>query len=115
MCHIFERICMQYLIKENKKGEINPVFDSIGKYFCDNPKEHRNGEFDVVTHDEKGYVFYEVKFRKNPLTDVMINEEIEQVCKTGLDCYHYVFVSRSDFQAKPRENVSFLGRSEFYK
>ncbi len=39
--YFFERICMQYLIKENKKGEINPVFDLIGKYYYDNPKEHR--------------------------------------------------------------------------
>lgn len=113
--HFFERICMQYLIRKNRKGEIDPVFDSIGKYYHDNPKEHRNGEFDVVTHDEKGYVFYEVKFRENPITDAMVEDEINQVRQTGLDCYHYVFVSRSGFKAKPRENVSFLELGEFYK
>ncbi len=111
----FERICMQYLIRKNRKGEINPVFDSIGKYYYDNPKEHRNGEFDVVTHDEKGYVFYEVKFRKCLIAEEMVEEEINQVCQTDLDCYHYVFVSRSGFKAKLRENVSFLELSEFYE
>ncbi len=113
--HFFERICMQYLIRKNRKGEINPIFDSIGKYYHDNPKEHRNDEFDVVTHDEKGYVFYEVKFRENSITDAMVEDEINQVRQTGLDCYHYVFVSRSGFKAKPRENVSFLELGEFYK
>lgn len=55
--HIFERICKQYLIIKNKNGEIDPVFEKIGKYYYDNPIEHTNGEFDVVTEDEKGYVF----------------------------------------------------------
>lgn len=59
--HMFESICRQYLIRKNGKGEIEPVIGKIGKYYYDNPKEHNNGEFDVVTEDEKGYVFYEVK------------------------------------------------------
>ena len=93
--HIFERICKQYLIIKNKNGEIDPVFEKIGKYYYDNPIEHKNGEFDVVTEDEKGYVFYEAKFRKNPITNTIIQNEIKQVNLTGLNCYKYVFISRS--------------------
>lgn len=52
-----------------------------------------NGEFDVVTEDENGYVFYEVKFRKNPITKEVIEKEIEQVKATGLDCYKDVLGS----------------------
>ena len=40
------------------------VLPSLGKYYYDDPKNKVNGEFDVVTLDKFGYIFYEVKFRK---------------------------------------------------
>lgn len=112
--HVFETICMQYLIRKNKKGEINPVFEKIGKYYYDNPKEHTNGEFDVVTQDEKGYVFYEVKFRKNPIDASIIENEIKQVKSTGLNCYKYVFISKSGFLYDRNENVDFIELDNFF-
>ncbi|MEI3536549.1 MAG: ATP-binding protein [Bacilli bacterium] len=112
--HVFETICMQYLIRKNKKGEINPIFEKIGKYYYDNPKEHTNGEFDVVTQDEKGYVFYEAKFRKNPINSSIIENEIKQVKSTGLNCYKYVFISKSGFQFENNENVDFIDLDNFY-
>ena len=59
------------------------------------PSEKRNGEFDVVTQDENGYVFYEVKFRKETIPTAIVREEIEQVKATGMNCHKYVFVSKS--------------------
>ena len=112
--HIFERICKQYLIIKNKNGEIDPVFEKIGKYYYDNPIEHTNCEFDVVTEDEKGYVFYEAKFRKNPITNTIIQNEIKQVNLTGLNCYKYVFISRSGFMCEQQENVQLIDLNEFY-
>ena len=112
--HVFETICMQYLIRKNKKGEINPIFEKIGKYYYDNPKEHTNGEFDVVTQDEKGYVFYEAKFRKNPINSSIIENEIKQVKSTGLNCYKYVFISKSGFQFENNENVDFIDLDNLY-
>lgn len=113
--HQFENICSQYLIRKNRAGEINPMFEKIGKYYYDNPKEHSNGEFDVVTYDENGYVFYEVKFRKNPINDEIIDEEISQVKATGLDCYKYVFISRSGFKADKRELTEFINLEDLFK
>lgn len=112
--HIFERICKQYLIIKNKNGEIDPVFEKIGKYYYDNPIEHTNGEFDVVTEDEKGYVFYEAKFRNNPITNTIIQNEIKQVNLTGLNCYKYVFISRSGFMCEQQENIQLIDLNEFY-
>lgn len=112
--HVFETICMQYLIRKNKKGEINPIFEKIGKYYYDNPKEHTNGEFDVVTQDEKGYVFYEAKFRKNPINASIIENEIKQVKSTGLNCYKYVFISKSGFLYDRNENVDFIELDNFF-
>ena len=103
--HQFEEICKQYLIRENKAGNINPVFEKIGKYYYDNPKEHTNGEFDIVTEDELGFAFYEVKFRKAPVTRSMVENEIAQVDATGLKCYKYVFFSRSGYEEMDFDNV----------
>ena len=128
--HLFENICKQYLIRKNKEGEIEPVIEKIGKYYYDNPEERSNGEFDIVTEDELGYAFYEVKFKKKQISDEMIDsvgvlladdnpdemidEEIEQVKATGLDCYKYVFFSRSGFRCEKRENVKLIDIEELF-
>jgi len=112
--HQFEAICRQYLIRLNKSGKIDPSFEKIGKYYYDDPISHSNGEFDVVTEDEKGFVFYEAKFRKNPVTDSVIEEEIAQITKTGLNCYRYAFISRSGFKCKEKENICMISLSELF-
>ena len=103
--HRFEVICTQYLIRQNRLGAIEPVIEKIGKYYYDNPKTRTNGEFDVVTMDEKGYVFYEVKFRKKKTSKEVIETEINQVKATGLNCYKYVFFARAGFTAKETEDI----------
>lgn len=112
--HLFENICKQYLIRKNRLGEIEPVLQNIGKYYYDDPKKRTNGEFDIVSEDELGYIFYEVKFRKKEITDDMVDEEISQVNATGFDCYKYVFFSRSGFNCRERDNVKFIQLDEIY-
>ncbi len=64
----------------------------------DDPESKTNGEFDVVTLDPKGYIFYEVKFRRDIVTRGLIAKEIEQVRRSGLQAYRYGFFSRSGFE-----------------
>ncbi len=70
-------------------------YERRAKYYYDLPSEHKNGEFDIVTLDENGYVFYEVKFRKEKIAAVVVRDEILQVKATGMKCYKYVFISKS--------------------
>jgi len=112
--HRFEEICKQYLIRQNRMGNIEPVIEKIGKYYYDDPDNHTNGEFDVVTYDEKGYAFYEVKFRKRPVSKDIIEAEIQQVKKTGLDCYKYVFISRVGFEVEPLRDVQLIELRELF-
>lgn len=95
--HMFEEVCRQYLVRQNRAGAIDPAFDVVGKYWYDDSANKASGEFDVVTRDPKGYVFYEAKFRRTPVTQRMISEEIAQVKATGLACHSYGFFSRSGF------------------
>ena len=67
-----------------------------------------------MTQDAKGYIFYEAKFRKEPITSAMINNEIQQVEATGLNCYQYGFISRAGFDLEPGENMIFIELKELY-
>ena len=110
----FESICRQSLIRQNRAGRIRPAFDKIGKYYYDDPRTRTNGEFDTVTEDPQGYIFYESKFRKESLSPAMIGEEIRQVRATGLKCYRYGFFSRSGFQCEPSDDMIFIHLNEMY-
>lgn len=93
----FERVCAEFLVRQNKKGLISPAFDAIGKCRCDLPAEKRSREFDLVTHDPAGFAFYEAKFRKSPVTADMIAMKVEEVRATGLEVRRFGFFSRSGF------------------
>ena len=111
----FEEIAKQYLIRKNKAGLMEPIFEKIGKYYYDDPKSHTNGEFDIVTLDENGYVFYEVKFKKTPLSSADIQKEITQVEQTGLNCYKYVFITKAGIDERTSDNVEHISLTELYK
>ena len=112
---VFEDVCRQYLIRRNRKGLMDEIFEKIGKYYYDDPVAKKNGEFDIVTQDDKGYIFYEAKFRKEPVTEQMIENEIVQVKQTGLECYKYGFFSISGFACEERENRSLIELKELYR
>ena len=111
----FERICRQYLIRKNRNGLMDEVFEKIGKYYYDDPVEKRNGEFDIVTLDDRGYIFYEAKFRKDPVTENTVQNEIRQVEQTGLECYRYGFFSKSGFTCKEGERRILIELKDLYK
>lgn len=110
----FEEICRQYLIHRNRSGRMEEPFEKIGKYYFDDPVNRKNGEFDIVTLDAKGYIFYEAKFRKEPVTDRMILEEMEQARGAGLPCYKFGFISRSGFRCERMEDVILIELKDLY-
>lgn len=110
--HVFENICRQYLIRRNRKGELPVMFEKIGKYYYDDPVKRTNGEFDIVTQDPSGYIFYEAKFRKEAVSRKMIETEIEQVNATGLFCYKYGFFPV--FACEPGDELIFIDLPELY-
>ena len=63
-----------------------------------NPVEKTNGEFDIVTWSQKGYVFYEAKFTNEPISSKVIKKEIEQVNNSGLSAIKFGFISKSGFK-----------------
>lgn len=104
---VFEDICKQFLIKKNIANKIKPPFFKIGKYYYDMPATKTNGEFDIVTEDENGYIFYEVKFRKNKLSLNEVEKEISQVNATTLNTYRYGFFSASGFEEDVKNVIKY--------
>ena len=94
----FEQICKQFLIRKNRSGELADSFEKIGKYWYDDPENHKNGEFDVVTQNDDSYIFYEAKFQDEELDSNRIWNEIQQVNSTGLVCNKYGFFSKSGYK-----------------
>lgn len=87
--HRFEEMCRQYPIRQNRAGKMPETFFEIGEYWYDNPATHENGEFDIVTRDPKGYIFYEAKFHATPITTKIMEEEMDQVRRAGPASYAY--------------------------
>ena len=113
--NIFEIICKQYLMRLNRRGLLEEPFEKIGKYYYDDPIRKRNGEFDIVTRDAKGYIFYEAKFRREPVSAEMIRAEIRQVEERGFSCYKYGFFSRAGFTAKQEGNLILITLEDMYR
>lgn len=113
--HIFEDVCRQYLVEKNQQGLLEEPFEKIGRYYYDDSVNKTNGEFDIVTYDAKGYAFYEAKFRKKPVTQQMIQEEIEQVQRSNMLCYKYGFFSRSGFENIKLKGVELIGLEALYR
>lgn len=106
---------MQYLIRKNKKGLINPVIEDIGTYWYDNPKERKNGQFDLVTKSKDGYIVYEVKFTNSKIDNHIINEEILQVARTNLNPINYGFISKSGFNITNDNNYILISLDDIYE
>ncbi len=112
----FEKISKQYLIRMNKMGKIDPTIEEIGTYWYDNPKEKKNGQFDLVTKSKEGYTVYEVKFTNSKIDDHIIKEEINQVSNTNLNPINYGFISKTGFNiTNPFNNYIYITLEDIYK
>ncbi|MGN1343149.1 MAG: ATP-binding protein [Traorella sp.] len=112
---IFENICKQYLIRMNKRAKLEVPFEKIGKYYYDDPINKTNGEFDIVTLDSKGYIFYEAKYKNKNVNEKMIEQEINQVEKTGMNCYKYGFFSKNGFEEMNTNEYLLYNLDDLYK
>ena len=74
-----------------------------------------NGEFDIVSHDVLGCVFYEAKFRKTPISASTAEKEIEQVREAGLDCRRDGFFSRSGSTVEHRPGIVPIDLPQLYE
>lgn len=111
---IFEKVVKQYLIKRNKEGIIKPSFSKIGTYWYDDIKNKKNGQFDVVTYDTMGYVFYEVKYTNSKINDNVVAKEILKISFLGLNYRKLGFVSKNGFDVTEKDKYILISLDEIY-
>ena len=93
----FEKICKEFLLKENKENKFEPPLLLIGSYSYNNAKLHTNGQFDIVTFDGKYYTFYECKFTNSKIDKKVYDEEIKQLKIANISDYKLGFFSKSGY------------------
>lgn len=111
---VFEEIFKQYLQIKNKNNQIIPPFYNIGTYWYDDPKNKKNGQFDIVTKDKKGYIFYEVKYKNQKIDDHVINEEINSLTNLNINYYNLGFISKKGFNVT-NQNYIYITLDDLYK
>ena len=112
--HEFEKIAKQYFYLLNINHLINPPLYKIGKYYYDDVKNKKNGEFDVVTLNKNGYDFYEVKFTNKPIDDSIVNEEIKQLNSINIKYNKLGFISKSGFNLTTNDNYILITLDDIY-
>ena len=98
---VFERVCKDYLMFKNSKGELPFLFTSIGRWWGANPysKEHEQLEIDLIAKDKNDYLFCECKWRNETLDLPVLKtlkEKADIFCKTR-DNTWFVLFSKSGF------------------
>ena len=111
---VFEWMCQQFLIRKNKLNELEVPFFEIGKYYYDDPVNKMNGEFDVVTQDDNGYIFYECKYKNSRVSQDVVDQEIEQVKNVNMSCYKYGFFSKTGFDLTDDSNIILYTLDDLY-
>jgi AAA+ ATPase superfamily predicted ATPase len=110
----FENIAQQFLIIENRKNKINPPFIKIGTLWHHDPVTKTNGQFDIVTLDENGYIIYEVKFSEHPINNDVVAEEVRQLIACGVEYYNLGFFAKSGFEITGDHDYKLFDLTDLY-
>ncbi len=90
----FEKICYDWMMLRNSKGQLPILFTAIGRWWGQNPypPEHGQVEIDMIATDGRDYLFGECKWR-NEKTDLSV---LEELCR------------KADIFSKKRKNSWYL-------
>lgn len=105
---VFEQICLQYLVRQAKAGNLPFVPYRIGKWWGTNPKLRRQDDVDVLALDKSGTkaIFCECKFRNMP----MPMEEYEDLLASteafpDVQEKYLIFISKSGYTSPVRRRA----------
>ena len=92
MGQVFEKVCRDYLMRKNAKGELPFLFTSIGRWWGTDPASHEQVEIDIIADDGRDYLLCECKWT---------NEKAERGVIEGL-------MRKADVFRKKRGRTFFL-------
>lgn len=104
---VFERVCREYLLRINSHGHLPLLFTSIGRWWGNDPEQHRQVEIDLVAKDGEDYLMAECKWRSEAL-DLSVLKELRRKAdvfnRNRRKTYYYLF-SRSGFTEAVHEEA----------
>ena len=116
----FEKICMEYLIAQGKKGMLPFIPSKLGKWWGTNPDKKAPDDIDIMGIDGTKYLFCECKFRNELFDLAEFNDLISasNIFKGATEKYYYIFVKSGYTQAVITEsskyNVKLLTISDLF-
>ncbi|MEE0955559.1 MAG: ATP-binding protein [Eubacterium sp.] len=61
--HIFEEICLQYILRETQKGNLKEIYDTYGRWWGINPETRQQEDIDIACADSEHILTGECKWR----------------------------------------------------
>lgn len=95
----FEKICSDYLMIQNSKGNLPILFTSIGRWWGTDSQTHTQAEIDIIAKDGNDYLICECKWRNEPL-DLSVLKSLQKkadVFRKHRENTWYILFSKSGF------------------
>lgn len=117
---VFEKVCKEYLLRKNSRGELPFLFTAIGRWWGNDPENHRQTEIDLVAKDGSDYLICECKWREEALNLPVLRElrRKADVFNRNRGATWYVLFSKSGFtgavweEAAGDEKILLVGLEE---
>jgi|LGOV01.1.fsa_nt_gb AAA+ ATPase superfamily predicted ATPase len=101
--HIFEEICIQYLLRKNQNYELPFIIEKMGKWWGNNPIKKQQEEIDIVGIGNNQILFGECKFRNEKCSVSVFNKLIERSHLIKAEYRIYYIFSKSGFTDKLKQ------------
>jgi AAA+ ATPase superfamily predicted ATPase len=121
MGHIFEDVCMQYMVRLNVNERLPFIFDKIGRWWGGNPITKKETEIDMVAASKDSLILGECKWRSKE-TGMDVYKELKEKGRVfpTEDAYYFIF-SKSGFtddlkeEAKKDGRITLVGPGDLFK
>lgn len=98
MGRIFEDICIQFMTRQNRTMKLPFVFDSIGRWWGNNPETRSQQEIDIIAAGGKTAIFGECKWTNKVIDRAVLDELVAKASMfKQFDKKFYYLFSRSGF------------------
>lgn len=105
---VFEKVCKEYLLRKNSRGKLPFLFTAIGRWWGNDPENHRQEEIDLIAKDGSDYLICECKWREDSL-NLSVLRELQRkadVFRRNRGKTWYVLFSKSGFTGAVREEAA---------
>lgn len=105
---VFEQVCRDYLLNQNRHGKLPFLFTSIGRWWGTDPKTRQNEEIDLIANEGKDYLIGECKWRNEPMDMPILNrlrEKADIFCAKRKKTWFILF-SKSGFTQSVKETAA---------